>query len=179
LIARAALWWRGGMELFRTLGTPFFVRDSVARKGWGEPERRRPQPADTPSWLAAGGDSCGELRGKASPSPGGESGRPWLYRRLERRAAGFADGAGRELQAAGERLRQRRADAREKLTPRQLQVARLPRHRRTNSEIAADLFLGPRTVEWHPVRARQARGPLPHPAPPRRAEPPSAETTSA
>jgi DNA-binding CsgD family transcriptional regulator len=64
-------------------------------------------------------------------------------------AAGFADRAGRELQATGEKVRQRRADARDELTPQQLQVARLARHGRTNSEIAAELFLSPRTVEWH------------------------------
>jgi DNA-binding CsgD family transcriptional regulator len=64
-------------------------------------------------------------------------------------AAGFADRARRELQATGERVRKRRADARDELTPQQLQVARLARDGRTNSEIAAKLFLSPRTVEWH------------------------------
>jgi DNA-binding CsgD family transcriptional regulator len=64
-------------------------------------------------------------------------------------AAGFADRAGRELEATGEKVRRRRADARDELTPQQLQVARLAREGRTNSEIAAELFLSPRTVEWH------------------------------
>jgi DNA-binding CsgD family transcriptional regulator len=64
-------------------------------------------------------------------------------------AAGFADRARRELTATGERVRKRRADARDELTPQQLQVARLARDGRTNSEIAAKLFLSPRTVEWH------------------------------
>jgi DNA-binding CsgD family transcriptional regulator len=64
-------------------------------------------------------------------------------------AAGFADRARRELEATGEKVRQRRADARDELTPQQLQVARLAREGRTNSEIAAELFLSPRTVEWH------------------------------
>jgi DNA-binding CsgD family transcriptional regulator len=64
-------------------------------------------------------------------------------------AAGFADRALRELQATGEKVRKRRADARDELTPQQLQVARLARDGRTNSEIAAELFLSPRTVEWH------------------------------
>ena len=64
-------------------------------------------------------------------------------------AAGFADRAGRELQATGEKVRKRRTDARDELTPQQVQVARLARDGRTNSEIAAELFLSPRTVEWH------------------------------
>jgi DNA-binding CsgD family transcriptional regulator len=85
-------------------------------------------------------------------------------------AAGFADRAGRELQATGEKVRQRRADARDELTPQQLQVARLARDGRANSEIAAELFLSPRTVEWHlrqvfgklGIRSRiQLRGVLP------------------
>jgi DNA-binding CsgD family transcriptional regulator len=64
-------------------------------------------------------------------------------------AAGFADRAKRELQATGGKVRKRRADARDELTPQQLQVAWLARDGRTNSEIAAELFLSPRTVEWH------------------------------
>jgi DNA-binding NarL/FixJ family response regulator len=64
-------------------------------------------------------------------------------------AAGFADRAQRELQATGEKVRKRRADARDELTPQQLRVARLARDGRMNSEIAAELFLSPRTVEWH------------------------------
>jgi DNA-binding CsgD family transcriptional regulator len=85
-------------------------------------------------------------------------------------AAGFADRAGRELQATGEKVRKRQADARDELTPQQVQVARLARDGRTNSEIAAELFLSPRTVEWHlrqvfgklGIRSRiQLRGTLP------------------
>jgi DNA-binding CsgD family transcriptional regulator len=64
-------------------------------------------------------------------------------------AAGFADRAERELQATGETVRKRRADATDELTPQQLRVAQLARSGRTNSEIAAELFLSPRTVEWH------------------------------
>ena len=85
-------------------------------------------------------------------------------------AAGFADRAQRELQATGEKVRKRQADTRDELTPQQLQVARLARDGRTNPEIAAQLFLSPRTVEWHlgqvfgklGIRSRiQLRGTLP------------------
>ncbi|HUE25557.1 MAG TPA: AAA family ATPase [Solirubrobacteraceae bacterium] len=64
-------------------------------------------------------------------------------------AAGFADRTQRELQATGEKVRKRQADARDELTPQQLRVAALARDGRTNSEIAAELYLSPRTVEWH------------------------------
>ena len=85
-------------------------------------------------------------------------------------AAGFADRARRELQATGEKVRRREADVRDELTPQQLQVAWLARDGHTNSEIAAELFLSPRTVEWHlrqvfsklGIRSRvQLRGALP------------------
>jgi DNA-binding NarL/FixJ family response regulator len=34
-------------------------------------------------------------------------------------------------------------------TPQEEQIARLAREGRTNSEIGAELYLSPRTVEWH------------------------------
>jgi DNA-binding CsgD family transcriptional regulator len=64
-------------------------------------------------------------------------------------ATGFADRAGRELTATGETVRKRTADAVEELTPQEAQIARLAVAGRTNPEIAATLFLSPRTVEWH------------------------------
>jgi DNA-binding CsgD family transcriptional regulator len=62
---------------------------------------------------------------------------------------GFADRARRELQATGETVRKRRDDTREELTPQEQQIARLARDGRTNPEIGAQLFISPRTVEWH------------------------------
>jgi DNA-binding CsgD family transcriptional regulator len=64
-------------------------------------------------------------------------------------AEGFADRARRELLATGESLRKRRDDTRDELTPQEGQIARLARDGRTNPEIGAQLFLSPRTVEWH------------------------------
>ncbi len=64
-------------------------------------------------------------------------------------ADGFADRARRELLATGERVRRRRDDAREQLTPQEQRIATLARDGRTNPEIGAELYLSPRTVEWH------------------------------
>ncbi|MEA2198534.1 MAG: hypothetical protein QOJ25_2585 [Solirubrobacteraceae bacterium] len=62
---------------------------------------------------------------------------------------GFADRARRELLATGEKVRKRRDDTRDQLTPQQKQIARLARDGRTNPEIGAELYISPRTVEWH------------------------------
>ena len=64
-------------------------------------------------------------------------------------AEGFADRARRELLATGETVRKRQDDTRDELTPQEQQIARLARDGRTNPEIGAELFLSPRTVEWH------------------------------
>ena len=61
----------------------------------------------------------------------------------------FAERARRELLATGETARKRTVDTLEELTPQEQQVARLAAGGRTNPEIAAQLFLSPRTVEWH------------------------------
>ncbi|MEE1736007.1 AAA family ATPase [Streptomyces sp. BE147] len=64
-------------------------------------------------------------------------------------ARAFAERARRELLATGESVRQRAADIREALTTQEAQIARLAAEGRTNSEIGAELFISPRTVEWH------------------------------
>jgi DNA-binding CsgD family transcriptional regulator len=64
-------------------------------------------------------------------------------------AEGFAERARRELLATGEKVRKRRDDTRDELTPQEEQIARLARDGRTNPEIGAELFISPRTVEWH------------------------------
>ncbi len=64
-------------------------------------------------------------------------------------ADGFADRARHELLATGEKVRKRRDDTRDELTPQEAQIARLARDGRTNPQIGAELFLSPRTVEWH------------------------------
>jgi DNA-binding CsgD family transcriptional regulator len=64
-------------------------------------------------------------------------------------ADGFAERARRELQATGEHVRARRVDSVTELTPQEEHIARLARDGRTNPEIATELFLSARTVEWH------------------------------
>jgi len=64
-------------------------------------------------------------------------------------ADGFANRARRELRAAGETVHTRSAAADVDLTTQESHIARLARDGYTNSEIASQLFISPRTVEWH------------------------------
>jgi DNA-binding CsgD family transcriptional regulator len=64
-------------------------------------------------------------------------------------ADAFAERARSELLATGEKVRKREAGADSQLTPQEEHIVRLARDGRTNSEIAAELFLSTRTVEWH------------------------------
>jgi DNA-binding CsgD family transcriptional regulator len=61
----------------------------------------------------------------------------------------FAERARRELRATGENVRPRAADAHRELTPQEAQIARLARSGLSNPEIAAQLFLSVRTVQYH------------------------------
>ena len=64
-------------------------------------------------------------------------------------AAGFAERARRELRATGATARKRTRETRDDLTAQEAQIARLAGDGYTNPEIAAELFISPRTVEWH------------------------------
>jgi DNA-binding CsgD family transcriptional regulator len=61
----------------------------------------------------------------------------------------FAERARRELSATGETARKRTPETRDELTPQEAQVADLARAGLSNPEIAAQLFLSPRTVQYH------------------------------
>ena len=84
---------------------------------------------------------------------------------------GFAERARRELLATGETVRKRTDEAAGQLTRQEAQIARLAGEGKTNPEIGTQLFLSPRTVEYHLHKAfrklgvssrRELRRALPH-----------------
>ena len=99
----------------------------------------------------------------------------WLRRRRRRRdarkqlrlahvmltsigAKGFAERARIELLATGEHARKRRDDVPEDLTAQEARVAQLAAGGASNSEIAAKLFISPRTVAYHLRKAFRKLG---------------------
>jgi DNA-binding CsgD family transcriptional regulator len=64
-------------------------------------------------------------------------------------AAGFAGRAQRELLATGQSPRRRGTEAPNDLTAQEIQIALRARNGYTNAEIGNELFISPRTVEWH------------------------------
>jgi DNA-binding NarL/FixJ family response regulator len=61
----------------------------------------------------------------------------------------YAERARGELLATGETVRKRSVETLDELTPQEGHIARLAADGHTNPEIGAQLFLSPRTVEWH------------------------------
>jgi DNA-binding CsgD family transcriptional regulator len=64
-------------------------------------------------------------------------------------AEAFTTRAERELQATGEKIRKRANDTQAQLTAQERQVAELARDGFSNGEIGAQLFISPRTAEYH------------------------------
>ena len=61
----------------------------------------------------------------------------------------FAERTRRELVATGEKMSSRTAERSDELTPQEMQIALLAREGLGNREIGTQLFLSPRTIEWH------------------------------
>jgi DNA-binding CsgD family transcriptional regulator len=61
----------------------------------------------------------------------------------------FADRARDKLAATGAKRRMHPSEPREELTPQEEHIAQLARDGLTNAQIGAQLFLSPRTIEWH------------------------------
>jgi DNA-binding CsgD family transcriptional regulator len=64
-------------------------------------------------------------------------------------AEAFAARARRELLATGETVRKRTVETRDDLTAQETQIARLARDGLSNPEIGTQLFISPRTVQYH------------------------------
>jgi len=64
-------------------------------------------------------------------------------------AEAFAERARHELEATGETARRRNDDARGGLTPQEAHIARLAKEGLSSPEIGAQLFISPRTVQYH------------------------------
>jgi DNA-binding CsgD family transcriptional regulator len=64
-------------------------------------------------------------------------------------AGAFAERAARELSATGETVRKRTVESRDALTAQEAQIALLVAEGHTNPEIGGQLFISPRTVEYH------------------------------
>jgi DNA-binding CsgD family transcriptional regulator len=64
-------------------------------------------------------------------------------------AAPWADRARAELRASGESARKRDPSTRDQLIPQELNIAGLAAGGLTNAEIGAQLFLSPRTIDYH------------------------------
>jgi len=91
-------------------------------------------------------------------------------------AAGFAQRAQRELLATGETARKRTGETATELTPQESAVARLARDGFSNPEIGTQLFISPRTVQYHLRKVFsklgiRSRAELPHVLPPEDSQP--------
>ncbi|KHL16067.1 regulatory LuxR family protein [Mumia flava] len=65
------------------------------------------------------------------------------------RMEAFEERARQELASAGERTVARSSEGREELSAQEAQIAKLAASGHSNPEIGAQLFVSPRTVEWH------------------------------
>ena len=64
-------------------------------------------------------------------------------------AEAFAQRAERELLATGETARKRTVETEDDLTPHEARIARMARDGASNQDIATELFVSRKTVEYH------------------------------
>ena len=64
-------------------------------------------------------------------------------------AEAFAQRAARELLATGETARKRTIETTDELTPHEARIARMARDGASNQDIATELFVSRKTVEYH------------------------------
>ncbi len=115
------------LESIQLLSTSLAVTDQARSElVFGEWLRRQKRRADSRSHLHVAHDMFSEMG-----------------------AQGFAERAARELAATGQRPRRRRVDTSNDLTPQERQIATLAADHLTNREIAAQMFLSAKTVEYH------------------------------
>lgn len=120
----AAELFQESLALHATAGRPFdHARTELL---YGEFLRRERQRAESRTHLRAALDVFTRL------------GTPVWARRAEA-----------ELRATGETARERDPNAMETLTPQELQIAEAVREGATNREVASQLFISPRTVDYH------------------------------
>ena len=121
---RAATQFEEALALHDGQGRPFdLARTELA---YGEALRRARRRAEARTHLRAAADTFGRLG-----------------------AAPWAERAGNELRATGERARRRDPSTLGQLTPQELQIVRLVGEGATNREIGAQLFLSRRTIDYH------------------------------
>jgi DNA-binding CsgD family transcriptional regulator/tetratricopeptide (TPR) repeat protein len=110
-------------RLERTRMAVYLARARLVYGEWLRRERRR---VDAREQLRAAHDMCSTIG-----------------------MAAFAERAGRELEATGGTARKRSVETRDHLTPQEAQIARLARDGFSNPDIGAQLFISPRTVQYH------------------------------
>jgi DNA-binding CsgD family transcriptional regulator len=112
------------LELHEDASVP--LAEARTRLCYGERLRRARRRRDAREQLRAALEICDELG-----------------------AAAWAARVRAELEATGERLLRRDPTAPERLTPQELQIALQVAEGRSNRDVAAALYLSPKTVEYH------------------------------
>jgi DNA-binding CsgD family transcriptional regulator len=106
--------------------------------------------AEWPFYQARTELSYGELLRRARRKTEAREQLRAAHERFQRIGAdAWADRAAGELRATGETARRRDSSTIDDLTPQELQIAKLVAEGGRNREIAGQLFLSPKTVEYH------------------------------